>query len=150
MTDQSMEPRPGSPLRRLLPIGAAVAMTLSALAMSMNAQSPAILLGNPQITPGLQAQGYVISHAITQTATTTSITYSMTPPPSGSPGAGQVIGRINLETVLPANTFSVPVTLTATFTGELYVIPFGIFPLSAFGANVGTSPQQKTTDGAPG
>lgn len=114
--------------------------------MPVHAQSPAILLGNPQITPGLQTQGYVITNAISQTATTTSITYSVTPPASGFPGAGQVIGRINLESVLPPNTFSVPVTLTATFTGELYVIPFGIFPSSSFGANTGTSPQQKTID----
>lgn len=127
-------------------MSAVLASALGICAAPVHAQSAALLLGNAQITPGLQAQGFVITHSISQTATATSITYSVTPPPSGSPGAGQAIGRINLETVLPPNTFSVPVTLTATFTGELYIIPFGIFPSSSFGANTGTSPQQKTID----
>ncbi len=138
--------KPGFFLTRRLSMSAVMAMTLCAFTVPVHAQSPAILLGNPQITPGLEAQGYVITHNVSQTATTTSLTYNVTPPSSGSPGPDFVIGRINLESVLPSGSSSVPVTFNVAFTGDLEVSLYGIFPFTILGPNSGGSPQEKSGD----
>ena len=120
---------------------AILTLALGICALSARAQSPAILLGNPHIAPGLQSQGYVITHSVSQTATATSITYSVTPPSNGTQGT-QIIGQINLEGVLPVGTSSVPITATANFTGKIEVLGNAVLPIFALGSNQSTSPQQ--------
>ncbi|MBV8864192.1 MAG: hypothetical protein JO210_02190, partial [Acidobacteriaceae bacterium] len=67
----------------------------------------------------------------------------MTPPPSGSPGGGFEIGRIYFEPVLPPRTFQVPVTVSATYTGELEVGSYsGALSFTSLGAATGA--QQRT------
>ncbi len=127
--------------KRYLSIGGVLALALTGGAWTTYAQSPAMLVGNPQITPGLQAQGYVITASVSHSATSTAIAYNVTPPAGGSPGGGFVVGRINLESVLPSGTFSVPVTFGVLFTGQLEVINKGNLPFTSLGAG---SSQQLT------
>ncbi len=133
-------------LIRRLPTAAVLATALGFCALPIHAQSAAILLGNPQITPGVLAQGYLVTTSVSQTATTTNITYSVTPPSSGSPNLQFPIGKINLEGVLPPGTFPIMATVTVTFTGALEVnssgdgVPF--FQLGAQSA--APSPQSVT------
>ena len=54
-------------------IYAILAVAFGVVPLPAQAQSAAFLLGNPEITPGLQTQGYVITHSVSQTATSTSI-----------------------------------------------------------------------------
>ncbi len=110
--------------RSRLSISAVLSVALGAGALPVHAQSPAILLGNPQITPGLLGQGYVITTSVNQTATATNITYNVTPPPGGSPNLQLLIGTINLEGVLPSGTPIIMANVTVTFTGVLEVNSF--------------------------
>ena len=121
-----------------------IALAVTAGALNAYAQSAALLLGNPQMTPGLQAQGYVITDSVSQTASSTSITYNVTPPAGSSPDSLTTIGAINLEGVLPSGSFITNVTLNVTFTGGLEVVGAGNFPFNPLGAGAGGSPQQKT------
>ncbi len=82
------------------------------------------LFGNPQITPGLQGEGYVIQPSKSQTATTSSVTYAVTQP-SNQPTVPVQVGRLNLQFVPPPNAFSASATVTITYTGGMAVMGSG-------------------------
>ncbi len=128
---------------------AALCLSLGILASPVQAQSGSIILGNPQTSSELTARGYQVTTKVTQTATQTSITYTVTPPANNPPGPGFAIGRINMENVIPNGSFSVPASYTATFTGDIQVTPFNVFPSVTFGPNSGSSPQQQAGDLIP-
>jgi hypothetical protein len=83
-----------------------------------------LLLGNPQITPGLQGEGYVIQASKSQTATTSSVTYTVTAPSNATP-ASVTVGKLNVQFVPPPNVFSTTATLTITFSGGMAVTGAG-------------------------
>lgn len=107
--------RLGSLVTRNSSLIALCALTLSLCARPIHAQSPALLLGNPQITPGLQAQGFVIQRSVSQTATATTVTYNVTPPTTGSNGQ---VGAIYWDLVSSGSSI---VTFTITWNGNLGV-----------------------------
>ncbi len=101
------------------------------------AQSASLLLGNPQIPLGLAAQGYAVTHSVSQTPTETTITYTVTAPSSGFPTTPVKVGQINLLSVLPAGSLPVPVMVSATYSGPIYIQGSGsnIAPFTLGSAN---------------
>jgi FG-GAP-like repeat len=109
-----------------LSVGATLSIALGLSVIPVQAQSPTILLGNPQATPGLSAQGYVITTNVSQTPTTTTITYNVTQPSTGSANPKLVIGRIAMLTVLPSGTGLASVTTTVSYVGDINVDASGV------------------------
>lgn len=82
------------------------------------------LFGNPQITPGIQGQGYVVQPTRSLTATSSSVTYTVTQPPN-QPTVPVQVGRLNLQFVPPPNVSSASATVTISYTGGMAVMGSG-------------------------
>lgn len=132
--------------KRYLAVCGMLALVFTVGPLNAYAQSTALLLENAQITPGLQAQGYVITTSVSQTASSTSITYNVTPPAGSSPDTLTTIGTINLEGVLPSGSFITNVTLNVTFTGGLEVVGAGNSPSTPLGLAQAAAPTKNRTD----
>ncbi|MGA8597321.1 MAG: VCBS repeat-containing protein [Bryobacteraceae bacterium] len=109
-----------------------------------------LLFGNPEITPGLQGQGYVVQASKSQTATSSSVTYAVTAPANQLP-VPLTVGRLNLQFVPPANASSGSAAITITFTGGMAVTGAGNALLFQGGVlNFTPSPQTATIRLFPG
>jgi hypothetical protein len=130
-------------------------MKAFAILLSVVFSGPALLaqtflFGNPQITPGIQGQGYVVQPSRNLTATSSSVTYTVTEPPN-QPTVPVQVGRINLQFTTPPNVPSAPVTVTVTYTGGMAVMGAG-GSLTFLGGvlNPKPSPQTATITLSPG
>ena len=109
-----------------------------------------LLFGNPEITPGLQGQGYVIQASKSQTATSSSVTYAVTAPANQLP-VPLTVGRLNLQFVPPANASAGLTAITISFTGGMAVTGAGDALLFQAGIlNFNPSPQMTTIRLFPG
>jgi hypothetical protein len=132
------------PVRRL--IGLATLVLACTGGGPLYAQTQ-LLLGNPQVTSGLREQGYVITPSVSQTATTTTITYTVTPPVN--PAALQDVGKINVQFVTLASLVSV--TATVTFSGAMQMRTEGDAMTFLAGTIIGApSPQIIPTNASAG
>jgi hypothetical protein len=88
---------------------------------AIGSNSPAIgrssmVFGNPVVFPALRQQGFSIAASITQTSTTSTVTYSITPPANYISNGDTMIGRLNLQLLLPDSS-EIPIQFTISYTG---------------------------------
>ena len=102
-----------------------------------------LLFGNPQITPGLQGEGYVIQTSRSLTATRSSVTYTVTQP-ANQPQIPETVGKLNLQFFPPANASSGSATVTITFTGGMAVLGGGTKGFFFEGGVLGSGPSPQT------
>ena len=108
-----------------------------------------LVFANPVVFPGLRQQGFVITTAVSQTATTSNITYSITPPANYVHSGDTMIGQLNIQALLPAGS-QMSVKFTIAYTGWANVLGLLGGGILAGGFNIGASPQTATIDAKAG
>ncbi len=99
-----------------------------------------LVFGNPVVNAGLP-QGFGIQTSVSQTATTSSVTYTITPPQNYQQNAETVVGQIDVQLIAP-NGATVNGQANVTYTGwanMLGATSGGLFV--GAGYNNGASPQ---------
>jgi hypothetical protein len=108
-----------------------------------------MLFGNPVVFPGLRQQGFIITTSVNQSAISSTVSYSVTPPANYINNADTIIGQLNLQALLPAGT-QMPVQFTVTYTGWANVLGLLRGGILEAGYSIGASPQTATIDVAAG
>ena len=108
-----------------------------------------MIFGNPVIFPSLRGKGFVITTSVSQTATTSTVTYTVTPPPNYIYNATTTVGQLNLQLLLPAGS-ETSVQFTISYTGWANVIGNPVGSVLAGGYSFGASPQTQTVTVQPG
>jgi hypothetical protein len=121
-------------------------LCLSALPL---AAQNSMVFANPVVFPGLRQQGFVIQTSVSQTATTSTVTYSVTPPPNYLYNGDTMIGILNLQLLLPAGS-QIPIQFTISYTGWANVIGNSGSSILAGGYSYGPSPQIQNIIAKPG
>jgi hypothetical protein len=80
-----------------------------------------MVFGNPVVFPALRQQGFSIATSITQTDTTSTVTYSITPPVNYINTDEKMIGQLNFQLLIPDGS-EIPIQFTSTYTGLANVI----------------------------
>lgn len=115
-------------------------LLLCAAVVPLNAQN-SLVFSNPALTPGLAAKGFVITTSVSQTATSSSVTYSITPPSNFIEDVPTTVGQIGVQIIAPAGA-EISGQATVTYTGWANVAGLtsgGLFLLAGY--NTGKSPQ---------
>ncbi len=120
-------------------------------AQAVPTQTPSIVFANPQVDIESQRQGVQISPSINQSANTSSIKYTVTPPANYSPPGDVIFGSINLQ-LLAAPNAQIPLQITVSFSGWANVLGagFGSNFIAAGSSTPGSSPQVLNVTGEPG
>ncbi len=117
-------------------------------AAPLSAQN-SVVFANPVVFPGLRQQGFAIQPSVSQTATTSTVTYSINPPANYISEVETMIGQLNLQLLLPAGS-EAPIQFTITYTGWANVLGNPGNSLIIGGYNAGPSPQMQTITAKPG
>jgi hypothetical protein len=103
-----------------------LAIVLSAASGVQLGFSQELLFGNPQIAPGLTAQGYIIQASKNQTSSSSSVTYTVSAP-ANVPAVPIQMGKLIMQTVLAPGTAVSSVLITITYSGVVSVMGTGAF-----------------------
>ncbi|MBV8811805.1 MAG: VCBS repeat-containing protein [Acidobacteriaceae bacterium] len=95
---------------------------LAFLPSALDAQAPTLLLGNSQIPAPTLAQGYTVQPNVSQTASTTTLAYTVTSPPGNL--APVMVSKVLYEAAIPGSA-TTNITINVSWTGSLYVTQDG-------------------------
>lgn len=118
------------------------ALFLCAGASPLIAQA-SLVFGNPVVAQGLKANGFTVQTSVTQTNTTSSVTYSITPPNNYVHEGNTPIGQITMQFLVPPGS-QANGQVTVSFTGWANVLggtSGGLVVIAGY--NGGVSPQSQ-------
>ena len=100
-----------------------------------------MVFGNPVVFPQLRQKGFVISTSVSQTATTSAVTYTITPPSNYIYNGDTIFGQLNLQVLLPPSTPDLGIQFTISYTGWANVLALVQGKFFAAGFSIGATPQ---------